>query len=237
MTEPFTFSTMLDDAALLSLEHQVHLEELLGEHSWSVDLADPRFEFTGANAVRCTSFHLLGTAAPGPQSWLWSWANPAGYASELTALARSLQDFGTEFHIGELTDAEVPFAELPGPPDQAARAAATLTEAAKVVTGHWTSFNGDAGGGTRAAFLIDHPSFRLPPPSPERVMRVIQQGIAELAISDHRRAVYAYATRRPLVAQASADWSSVRLTAPGLDISVTFDGIRVSSINASMGSA
>ena len=68
-------------------------------------------------------------------------------------------------------------------------------------------------------------------------MRVLQQGIAELAISDHRRAIYAYATRRPLAAHASADWSSVRLTSTGLDVTVTFDGVRVSSINASMGPA
>ena len=236
-SEPFTFATMLDDAALLSLEHQLHLEELLGEHRWSVDLQHPRFEFTGDHPLRCTSFHLLGTAAPGPRSWLWSWANPQGYAPQLTELAASLRDFGTEFHIGELVEPEVPFSDLPGPPDHPAAAVSTLTEAAKIVSGHWTSYSGDAGGGTRAAFLIDHPQFALPPPRPERVVRVLQQGIAELALTDHRRAVYAYATRRPLAAEAAADWSSVRLTAAGLDLTITFSGVRISSINASIGPA
>jgi hypothetical protein len=46
MTGSITLVDVLDDAALLSLEHQIHLAELLGEHGWSVDLAQERFTIT-----------------------------------------------------------------------------------------------------------------------------------------------------------------------------------------------
>jgi len=52
-----TLMGLLDDAALLSFEHQLHLADVLGEHSYSVDLSAQRFEFTAvtmpAIAWRC----------------------------------------------------------------------------------------------------------------------------------------------------------------------------------------
>ncbi|MGP3930224.1 DUF6882 domain-containing protein [Nonomuraea sp. KM88] len=221
MSESPTFTNLLDDAALFSFEHQLHLEEVLGEHSWNVDLQQPRFGFTGARALTCTRFHLLGSAAPGPRSWLWAWANPSGYPTEVTASSAALRDFGRRHGIPELASAEVPFDALPGPAEDPAFAAALLTEAAKAVSGHWTSYNGDAGGGTRAAFLIEHPEFRLPPPEPARVMRVLQEGITGLPLTDRRRALHGYAVRRGL----GVDWSGgqARLTGPGFEATVAFD--------------
>jgi len=43
-----TLTGLLDDAALLPFEHQLHLADVLGEHSYSVDLRGQRLEFTGA---------------------------------------------------------------------------------------------------------------------------------------------------------------------------------------------
>ncbi|TDC85883.1 DUF6882 domain-containing protein [Actinomadura sp. 7K507] len=221
--------------AFLSLEHQLHLEEVLGDHSWNVDLQQQRFEFTGSRPLACTGFHLLGSAAPGPGSWLWAWANPSGFPAQVTALSATLREFGQRHGIAELTSAEVPFHALPGSPGEAAVAAASLTDAAKAITGGWTSYNGDAGGGTRAAFLIEHPDFQLPPPEPARVMRVLQQGLAGLRMTDHRRAVHSYAQRRGLGSQFSADYMQFSLTGPGFGATIDFDQYnRIANIKATL---
>ncbi|MFC5829428.1 DUF6882 domain-containing protein [Nonomuraea insulae] len=235
MQNTLTFTDLLDDAALLSLEHQIHLEELLAEHSWHVDLQQQRFEFTGSRTLTCTGFHLLGSAAPGPGSWLWAWANPSGFPPAVVAASARLRDFGRQHGIPELASAEVPFSALPGAPTEPHLAAGLLTEAAKAVTGHWSSYNGDAGGGTRAAFLVEHPDFHLPPPEPARVMRVIQQALAGLRLTDHRRVLHSYAGKRGLGAEFGRD--QARLSGPGFEAVVDFDEHgRVAHIKASLSS-
>lgn len=235
MPNTLNLLNVLDDAALFSLEHQLHLEEVLGDHSWHVDMQEQRFEFTGSRALVCTGFHLIGSAALEPRSWLWGWANPSGFPEPLTALSATLHEFGKEHGIDELASAEIPFDALPGSPAEPAAAAGLLLDVAKAMTGHWTSYNGDAGGGTRVAFLIEHPDFQLPPPDPARVMRVIQQALLGLPLTDHRRALHGYAVRRGLGAEFSPDYAQLTLSGPGLEAVVDFDqSSRVVDIQASM---
>ncbi|GAA4632616.1 hypothetical protein GCM10023196_066730 [Actinoallomurus vinaceus] len=235
MPETLTFANLLDDAAIFSLEHQLHLGDVLGEHSWHADLQAHLFEFTGSRPLTCTGLHLLGSAAPGPRSWLWGWANPSGFPEPVTALSATLRDFGQQHGIAELASAEVPFDALPGSPTEPAQAVGILTDAAKAVSANWTSYNGPVGGGTRAAFLIEHPDFQLPPPEPARVMHVIQQALSGLWITDHRRALHAYAVRRRLGAAFSPDGTKLTITGPGLEAVIDFDQYgRVANINASL---
>jgi hypothetical protein len=231
-----TFSELVDDAALLSLEHQLHLADVLGEHSWRVDMARQVFEFTGDEPRTCTRFHLLGSAAPGPGSWLWGWANPTGYPQPLLGLGEYVRDFGRKHGLRELTEPELPFADLPGAPTDPALVAAMYTEASKAVANSWTSYTGDAGGGTRAAFLVEHPDFALPAPEPARVMRVLQQALAGLPLTDHRRAYHAYAVRRGLNPLFEADGARLAMRGPGVAATVHFgpDG-RVADLSASLG--
>jgi uncharacterized protein DUF6882 len=232
-----TLTQLLDDAAFLSFEHQLHLADVVGNHSWEVDLTGPRFAFTGDNPLVCEKVHLLGSAAPGPGSWLWSWANPTGFNPEVTGLAEHVRGFGEQHGIKELASGEVPFDVLPGAPSDPSQIAAIFLEAAKAISGRFTAYTGDAGGGTRVAFLIEHPAFHLPPPEGPRVMRVIQQCLAELpTLTDHRRALHSYATRRGLGAQFSQDGTQSRLNGTGFQATVQFDQQgRVGNINASMG--
>jgi hypothetical protein len=235
MSETPTLTNLLDDAALLSLEHQLHLEEVLGRHTWQVDMREGRFEFTGDRPLVCTRFHLLGTAAPGPRSWLWGWANPAGFPEPLVALSASLREFGERNGIAALASAEVPFDALPGSPTEPAEVAYLLADAAKAVSGRWTYYSGQVGGGTRAAFLIEHPDFELPPPDPARVMRLLGQGLASLPLTDHRRALYGYAVRRGLGAMFSPDHARLTITGPAFEVVAEFDPQgRVASINGTV---
>ncbi|MFI7614562.1 DUF6882 domain-containing protein [Nonomuraea terrae] len=233
MHNSLTFGHLLDDAGLLALEHQLHLEEVLGNHSWHADLQQPLFGFTGDRTITCTGFHLLGTAAPDLGTWLWAWANPSDFPDAVVAAAKGLRDFGHQHGILELVSPEVPFAALPGSPTQPHLVAGLMTDAAKAVTGIWTSYQGDAGGGTRAAFLVQHPDFQLPAPEPARVMRVIQQGLVGLTLHDRRRALHSYATRRGLGADVGRDQG--RLSGPGLEAVIDFDELgRVSGIKATL---
>ena len=231
-----TFSELLDDAALLSLEHQLHLADVLGEHSWRVDMARQVFEFTGDEPRTCTRFHLLGSAAPGPGSWLWGWANPTGYPQPVVGLGEYVRDFGRRHRIRELTEPEIAFDELPGSPADPNLVAAMFVEAAKAAANNWTAYTGDAGGGTRAAFLVEHPDFAPPTPEPARVMRVLQESLATLPLTDHRRAFHAYATRRRLNPSFDADGSLLTMNGPGLTATVHFDPRgRVDDISATLG--
>ncbi|WP_271217922.1 DUF6882 domain-containing protein [Streptosporangium carneum] len=238
MPETLTLTNLLDDAAMISIEHQLHLADVVGDHNWNVDLRQQRFTFDKEDhSITCSRFHLLGSAAPGPGSWLWAWANPSGFPDELTALSATLRDFGQRYNIAELASAEVPFDTLPGSPAEPHHAASILIEAAKAVTGQWTSYSGDAGGGTRVAFLVEHPAFRLPPPEPARVMRVIQQALTDMWLTDHRRALHGYAVRRGLGATFNADHTKLALTGPGFEATAAFDELgRVADINATLSS-
>ena len=231
-------STLMDDAAILSLEHQFHLQDVLGEHNWRVDMNAPVFEFTfpSGESLACENFHFLGSAAPGPGSWMWSWANPSGFPPELTALAGSVRDLGERHGVAELTSAEVPFADLPGAPESPHKVVGPLTEAAKVLTGRWTSYNGEVGGGTRASFLVEHPSFRLPAPDPVQTVGLLQQAVSGLPLTDHRRAVYTYGHLRGLNPAFADDGARLTLSAEGLALTVSFDEHgRVGNVEGSFG--
>jgi uncharacterized protein DUF6882 len=217
-----TFTELLDDAALLSLEHQLHLAEVLGDHSWRADLAEQKFEFTGLYPRTCTRFHLLGSAAPGPRSWLWGWANPTGYPQPLLELGAFVRDFGRQHGIRELSEPEVAFDDLPGSPTDPNVVVGMFVEAAKSVANNWTSYVGDAGGGTRAAFLVEHPDFALPAPESPRVMRVLNQSLTDLAIGDPRRAFHSYAVRRRLNPSFYAGGTRLIMRAPGFATTIHF---------------
>jgi hypothetical protein len=212
-----TFLQLQDEAALLSFEHQLHLADTIGEHAWETDLAEPRFSFTGDRPLTCTDMHLLGSAAPGPKSWLWSWANPAGYREEVLALAKFVRAFGERNDIPELTTPEVPFDALPGSPTEPAEVTALMMEASKVAAVRWTGYQGPVGGGTRAGFLIEHPDFALPEPDGPSVSRVLRQGLTELRLHDHRRAFESYAVYRGIRFQHNGP----QMYISGRDFSVT----------------
>jgi hypothetical protein len=229
MPNTTTLADLFNDAALLSLEHRWHLGEIVGDHNWRVNLDEPWFEFIGERPLTCRGVHLLGSADPHSESWLWAWANPAGYSEEVTRVSAHLRDQGEELGIPELARAQLPFGTLPLAQRRPDMFALQLTEAAKTLSGHWTSYIADAGQGTYVACLIEHPAFTLPAPTLERTLQVVAQGVLEPSVSDQRRAVISYATRRGLGQQA--DGTSLSLVGADFGLTVCFDDQgRVSSI-------
>jgi hypothetical protein len=146
-----------------------------------------------------------------------------------------VRDFGQHHGIAELATAEVPFDALPGAAGDPNRAAHVCLDAAKAVSGHWTAYQGDVGGGTIAAFPVEHPDFELPAPEPARSMRVLQQAPAEIPITDHRRALYGYAVRRPLGVTFAPDQRTCTLAGKGFSAVAEFDDRgRVATMSGSL---
>ncbi|QIS03561.1 hypothetical protein F5X71_15620 [Nocardia brasiliensis] len=220
-SESPTLEQLLDDAALMSYEHQERSIEVLGAHRWQVTYEPPLFEFFGDHPLACTRFHVLGTAAPGPRSWLWSWANHDWYPQEVTELARSVRDYGLRHGIPELHTAEIPFAQLPGAPSEPSRVTWLIGELCKAVSGSWTWYSCDVGGGTRLAVLIEHPD--LDPPALDLLSLIhVLNGVFRLKLPDHRRAIHSYAVQRGLAATFNDDATKLLLAAPGLEVAIAF---------------
>lgn len=217
MTAPLTLDAIVDDAAFLSYEYQLHLADLgeqLGEHNWNVDLTTRVLELSGEHGKLTTTVHLLGSTAENPGSWLWGWANPSGFSEEVTALGRQAAEFGQGHNLAELAGAEQPLT-----PEIAAR----LTDAVKIITGHWTAYSGQIGPGSRAYFLIDGPELALPAATLPRCVRTFGESLSTGMVHDHRRAVASYARLRSLPVTTSPDGSETRLQLSDGVLTVEFD--------------
>lgn len=190
-----TLTDVLDDGAFVSVERQRRLADLLGEGGeyadrWDVDLDAGTLTFTGRGGTLVTPAHLVGTAAPGPGSWMWAWNNVNGFSDAVVARAGAVRDFGARFGIKELASAEVP---LRGEPRQDA---VEYAVAAGLVNGGLPHYTAEVGGGTVVAFVVDEPRAALGAPSVATAASVVAEALANGAALDHRRALEAYGELR-----------------------------------------
>src|SRR6478735_6445211 len=224
MTEPPVLQDLVDDAAFLSHEHQLHLTDLHGDDAWNVDLATGTFVFTaGSGETTECRVQFLGTSAPGPGSWMWGWHNVNGFPDDVLRAAEGTRATG----LAEATTAELSLDdELPH----------RLTLAAKASSGSYTHYSAPVGGGTRAWLLVEHPSLDLPRPAVPRVVRTLSEGLLSVTVVDHRRAVLAYAAARGLDVQGED--GAVRLVLPDGVVTVAFDAAgRIAGIQARSGAS
>lgn len=232
MTEPQTahgtaaqdvpaLQDLVDDAAFLSHEHQLHLTDLHGDDAWAADLTTGVFTFTAPDGGTATCrLQFLGTAAPGPGTWMWAWQNVNGFPEAVLTAAESTRRTG----LREAAEPELPLAD-----DLAHR----LALAAKAVTGSFAHYSAPVGGGTRAWFLLDDADLALPAPSVPRVVRTLSEGLLSVTVVDHRRAVASYASARGLPAVEDGT-GAVVLDVPDGTVTVRFDERgRIAGISAS----
>lgn len=207
---------LIDDAVFLSQESQERIQQLWGSFDWSVDLPTQVFQFASTPATQFRA-HLLGSAAPGPNSWLWGWANP-NVSTESTALLGRVRDYAATQGIAEFTTPELPLTDdLP----------LRLALAAESLTGLRSYFNGGLGGGSRLWLLLEGDALQLPAPDMVTTTGVISRGLMATQVSDHRRAVRSYAGHRgiPLV-----DAEVMTLTLPDGLVTIEFANDRISSV-------
>lgn len=227
---PITSLTdVLDDGAVASVERQRRLADLLGEGGpyadrWDVDLTAGVLRFGGRAGTLETPAHLVGTAAPGPGTWMWGWSDVNGFPAPVVARATLVRELGTRYGLAELAAPESP---LRGDPRQDAVEYAVV---AGLVNGGLPHYTADAGNGTIVAFVLDEPRAALPAPSCATATTVIGEALMGGAVVDHHRAVTAYAELRGFGLEREGD--DVVLVAGDGRLVVRFDGQgRVASLD------
>lgn len=221
-------SALVSDAALLSNEAQDHLAGLYGDHDrWDVDLAAGDFSMTGPKDSVHFGVQFVGSAAPGPASWLWSWANPSGASAGVTSAAEAAREWGTAYGIDELTSSEIPFDDYASGDDSGEPGTGLghdLWLATKLAGGLFFGYTAQVQGGTRVWFLLDGPV--LPEPTVAATLRALTSTLAQVTIEDHARALSSYATLRGIA------WDGSVLHLPDGGIEVRLEDGRIAGYSA-----
>lgn len=191
------FARLVDLGALLAYEHRLQLDEVLGETAFAADVVEGtlRLEGTVGRSIE-TQLHLLGTAAPGPATWLWSWANPGELPAPVSQLARRLRAYGEEHGVPEFTEPERPL-------DGESTWRRLGIAAGLALRSPRTVFPGPIEGGTVAVLLVDDERLALPGPTVARTLRVLREGIGSTELRSHSAALTRYAQDRGI----ELDWN------------------------------
>lgn len=204
-----TFLELLTEHGMPSLHRQLHAADLLGKHTWSLDLKEGKITL-GAHVF---PVQVLGTAADADQTWLWGWANTAsGIPESALKSARVMQRLGEQHGIKELTDALVPVARLD--PGALTLVAAGVCSAAFF---YRAAYEGGA-----AYLLIPAPGLGLAPADPARASTVITSFIADHAVN-HRESIRHFAKYMKFMVVESGPRLVVRSAAGAL--SLEFDAL------------
>lgn len=247
-----TFQNIVDDGALLFLETH-HFQddrfEEWGYQRWNTEdaLASLNLHFAERTmTVNDTVF--LGTAGPGPRTFVWAWANPNVVPTPAQqALFEQIVAFGGHYSIPELTEPEIPFATLvPEYADEevmlsGAKGGATLcgfkiAVAARMISGISNHFISDIGGGSTAVVAYQHPELELGRASALTFQFRLMEAMSGGLITDHRRAVESFARLRLSTLPSEIEPRILELRFDDGVIKVGFDeNNRLSNLEASLG--
>lgn len=220
-----TLQPLVDAHALIATEQQLHLRDVVGERAFAVDLETGRIRFGGELTYAA---ELLGSEAPGPGTWMWAWANPAGFPEEVTRTARALRALGQEWTWPAFEEGEVPLdGDVTGP---------RLVIVGVGHAGAAAHYAAPLGGGGRAYLLLNGPGLELPPPSVPRLVTTLTTVLESGEVEDWPAALGHFADQRGLGLRRREE--TFLLSSPELDghVRVRFDDMsRVSGIDAVAG--
>ena len=182
----------VDRHAILAMEKQFHLYDVVGERSWSVDLEAGTLAFAGekrrlrrSEPAIAMGAALLGTEADG--TWMWGWANPGGFPEPVVAAGRAVSDYGREHGLPPLYEPESPVGE-----DVSLEHIGVVASGAVGLKATYTA----PANGTRILLALDHPLLELPPPDVPRLVSVLSTLLSSGFVSDWQVALESYATAR-----------------------------------------
>lgn len=216
---------LVDTHALTAAEQQLHLADVVGERDFAVDLASGRIRFGGELTYGA---ELLGSEAPGPGTWMWAWANPSGFAEEVTRTARALRALGEERGWPAFSQGEVP---LDGDVTGVRMAIAGVGHA-----GAAAYYAAPLDGGGRAYLLLNGPGLELPAPEVPRLVTALTTVLESDEVEDWPSALGQFAGQRGLGLKRRDE--TFLLSSPELDghVRISFDDLgRVSGIDAVAG--
>lgn len=217
MTRSRGLDALIADGVFLAHEAQLALVDRFGDHDrWDVDLTAGEFRFSGPDPGTFP-VQLVGTAAPGPRTWLWGWANPGQHPERVLTAVSAARALGERLDVPELVQAEVPFDIEPAEDEPRAgyELGWSMSIAARLASGTWFGYSADVGGGTRVWLLLE--GLLFDPPSVPRMMQVFSAGLQTIEVRDHRRAVTSWAQLR------GVPWDGRTMTLSDGTLSVDFD--------------
>jgi len=196
--------SLVDAHVVLAIEQQLHFADVVGEHAFAADLDAGTISFGDELSYRC---ELIGTKSPESGTWMWGWANPAGFGEHITASTRALRAHGEAQDIAALTRGEVPLDdEVSGH-----RMAAVAVGHAQASAYYSVPTDGDA----RAYLLVDGPGLGLPAPEVTRLVSTLTLLLEGGGVHDWAEALERFASRRELI--VARDGGAIRLEGPELN--------------------
>jgi hypothetical protein len=101
-----TFQDLLNQYACQSFEKQLHLQEQVRlDGPWTYSVDETRLTLSD----RPVTATVLGSEAPGPGTWLWSWANTqSDFPAHATRHALKLREYGERHRVPQLSSPETP---------------------------------------------------------------------------------------------------------------------------------
>ncbi|GAB3842523.1 DUF6882 domain-containing protein [Hymenobacter jeollabukensis] len=211
---------LLERYGVLAYDKQNDLFEVIGENSWSFDMAAGAISFGPALVF---PVQILGTFSHASQSWLWAWANTqSGIPERLLAQARQLKTYGEQQEIDLLkhdaVDAEEDDLHLIG------SIAAGMFDA----SGYYLA---DYGQGVMLVTVQSEQIDRLRTNDLPRLLHAFPQAISLYELR-HRPAFISYATLKGYTVTEAAD--SVTASSAAGTLTATFDDLgRLSNLTGS----
>ena len=208
MTKPF--SDLLTESAGSSFEKQHFLGQLIGDHSWELDLDKGRLSFGSGHEW---DIQVLGTESEVSNTWLWAWANKDwGLSPPLMACAEKLRQRGESQGIEEFVTPKFSLDPVNG--HQVATVASALCEANCYYRGPYEK---------GAVFLlIKDPAFEKPSEDPALTITTVFTQVIGAFNVDHRKAFLGYLSYHGIDAQES-DSKVTGKSVHGTEVVAQFD--------------
>lgn len=192
-TTQATYTTLrqgLDDAALLSTEHQLHLASLLGGHpKWRLTIGAGNAEFiTRAGTILTAIVHPIGIMDSG--TWTWAWCDPRIPDSQRRA-ARQVEAFGHAHRISMLEHEHYPLTAA-----HTRVTADQLVVFSKNVHRLWRHFAFDMRDNSTLYAALHFTDLELPPPSVASIRQTVRTTVSAVPLTRFRRATVSYARLR-----------------------------------------
>lgn len=214
------FVELFHDHAASSLDKQLALGDMLGDHEWHVDMDSGRITFTTGRLLskkrQTYAVQVLGTESEVSNTWLWGWANQqTPVPAPLLHAANRLKAVGAKEGVPEFTQPQVALDAVSG--HHFAMIASGLLGAHCYYRGPYES---------GAVFLlIRDPSFPKPAVEPlARIPTIFPQLVSSMEIADHRRCFLAYLGYYKL--NITEEGSTVTARAPSGRLTAHFDAER-----------
>jgi hypothetical protein len=177
---------LVDRHAILAMEKQFRLYDVVEERAWSADLDAGTVSFSAGGEPPVTmGATLLGTQADG--SWLWGWANPGGFPEPVVAAGCAVADYGREHDLAPLYAPESPVSD-----DVRCDRIGIIASGVVPLAATYRA----PADGTLILFGLDHPDLALGELAPERLLTVMSALLQTGIVRDWLAACEAYAEQR-----------------------------------------